>query len=175
MKIKKATVDDAEVLAGLCSEIQALHIKMQPLIFRETSHQELVDFFRERISNPDYMAFWAFDADQPVGYIVLHILEKPGNIFVHARNILEIDHIHIVERYRRQGVCKKLFSKALDVAVSLRIENIQLGVWSRNDRAIAAFHALGFKQQYHVMAFEDKTKLNLSDAADSPGGAAVPD
>lgn len=173
MKIKQATIDDAGVLAELCSEIQGLHIKMQPLIFREPSHKELVDLFRERISDPDYTAFIACDADHPVGYAVLHVLRKPGNIFTYARNILEIDHIHIVERYRRQGLCKKLFAKALEVARSFDIEHIQLGVWSQNDRAIATFYALGFKQKFHIMYLEDKAKLEPSNAVNSHDGAAV--
>lgn len=159
MKIKQATINDADLLAELCSEIQELHIEFQPLIFREPSHQELVDLFRERISDPEYIAFLAFDADKAVGYVVLHVLRKPGNIFAYARNILEIDHIHIIEGYWRQGICKMLFAKALEVARSFDIENIQLGVWAQNDRAISAFNALGFKQQFHIMALEDRSKL----------------
>ncbi len=162
MKIRKATIDDAAILAELCSEVQRLHTKMQPLIFREPSHKELLDVFRERISDPDYISFLAFGKEIPVGYIVLHILRKPENVFAYTRNILEIDHIHITERYRRQGICKKLFSKAPEVARSLGIENIQLGVWAQNDRAIAAFNALGFKQQFHIMTLEDRSKLETS-------------
>lgn len=157
MKIKQAAIDDADILAKLCSEIQKLHIKLQPLIFKEPSHQELADLFRERIADPDYIAFLAFDGEKPVGYIVLHILRKPENVFAYSRNILEIDHIHITEKYRRQGICKKLFAKAIETARSFNIENIQLGVWARNDRAISAFNALGFKQQFHIMALEDKS------------------
>ncbi len=159
MKIKQTTVDDADILAGLWSELHGLHIKLQPLIFKEPSHQGLADIFRERISNSDYIAFLAFDEEKPVGYIVLHILRKPENIFAYARNILEIDHIHINEKYQRQGICKKLFVKALEVARSLDIENIQLGVWAQNDRAIAAFSALGFKQQFQIMTLENKDKF----------------
>jgi len=159
MKIKQTTVDDANILAELCSEIHGLHIKLQPLIFKEPSHQELVDLFRERISDPDYIAFIAFDEVKPAGYIVLHILRKPENIFTYERNILEIDHIHINKKYWRQGICKKLFAKALEVARSFDIENIQLGVWAQNKRAVAAFNALGFKQQYHIMALEDTSKF----------------
>ena len=168
MKIQQATVDDADILAALCSEIQGLHIKLQPLIFREPSQQELVDFFRERISDPDYIAFLASDGENALGYIVLHILRKPENVFAYSRNILEIDHIHITEKNRRQGICKKLFSKALEVARSFDIENIQLGVWAQNDRAISAFNALGFKQQFHIMALEDKSKFESGSRGDLP-------
>lgn len=162
MKIKQATVDDADILSGLCSEIQGLHMKMLPLVFREPSRKELADLFRERISDPDYIAFLAFDRERAVGYMVLHILRTPENVFVHSRAILEIDHIHIIETYRRQGICKKLFSKALEVARSFDIENIQLGVWARNDRAILAFNALGFKRQFQIMALEERSKIEPS-------------
>ena len=175
MKIKQATVEDAVIISELCSEIQGLHIKLQPLIFREPSQQELIDIFRERISDPDYIAFLAFDGEKALGYIVLHILRKPENVFSYSRNILEIDHIHIIEKYRRQGICKKLFSKALEVARSFDIENIQLGVWAQNDHAISAFNALGFKPQFHIMALEDRSKYESYNTADSQGGAVAPD
>lgn len=173
MKIKQATIDDSCVLAELCSEIHGIHIKLQPLIFREPSHQELIDLFRKRISDPDYIAFIAFDVGKPVGYTVFHILRKPENIFAYERNILEIDHIHINERYWRKGICKKLFAKALEVARSFDIENIQLGVWSLNDRAIAAFNSLGFKQQFYIMALEDRSKLEQINTAEPQGGAGM--
>jgi len=175
MKIRQATIDDTDILAGLCSEVQRIHIKLQPLIFRKPLHQELVEIFRERISDPDYTVFLAFDIDKPLGYIVLHILRKPGNVFAYARNIVEIDQIHIIERYWRQGICKKLFAKALEVARSFNIENIQLGVWAQNDRAIAAFNALGFKQQWQIMSLDNKEKLEPSNAVDSQGGATMTD
>ena len=159
MKIKKATIDDAEVLGKLCLEIQGIHVKLAPHIFREPTHQDLVDTFRERIAAPDYTAFLVFDGDIPIGYIVLHVLQKPENVFTYKRTILEIDHIHIVEQYRRRGNCKKLFAKALEVARSSGIEDIQLGVWARNDRAVAAFKALGFKRQFSIMSLENTENL----------------
>lgn len=159
MNIRKATIDDVDILAELCLEVQRLHVKLQPLIFREPSHRELVDIFRERISDPDYFSFLALDKEIPVGYIAMHIFRKPENVFAFARDVLEIDHIHINQKYCRQGICRQLFAKAPEVARAFDIENIQLGVWAQNDRAISAFNALGFKQQYHIMALEDRSKL----------------
>ena len=164
MEIKKATTDDANILAELCSEIQAIHTGLKPHIFRTPSHQELVDLFKERISDPDYTAFLAFDMDEPVGYTVLHLIRKPGNVLAYERKILEIDHIHIVEKCRRRGFCKKLFAKALEVARSLEIKDIQLGVWAQNGRAVAAFNALGFKQQWAIMSLENTGSLESGDS-----------
>ncbi len=175
MKIRQANIEDTEALSELCSQVHQLHIKLQPLIFREPLHQELVGVFRDRILDPDYTAYIAFDGDRPVGYVLFHIIRKPGNVFAHSRNLVEIDQIHVVERCWGQGVCKKLFAKAHEVARSFDIENIQLGVWTQNHRAIAAFNALGFKQQWQIMALETKAKLEPSNALDNQGGAAVTD
>jgi ribosomal protein S18 acetylase RimI-like enzyme len=158
MNIRKTTKNDADILAELCLGVQGLHIELQPLIFRQPSQQELADLFRERISDPDYMGFLALDSDKPVGYVVLHIIRKPANVFVLARNIVEIDHIHIIEGYRKQGICKLFAAKTLEVAQSLQIKNVQLSVWAQNDRAIAAFKALGFKNQMHIMSLETSEK-----------------
>jgi ribosomal protein S18 acetylase RimI-like enzyme len=105
-----------------------------------------------------YLAFLAIDEGKPIGYIFLRIIRLPVNIFVNARESVEIDHIYVLESHRQRGISKQLIVKTVEVATSLQIGHIQLNVWAQNNRAIAAFKSFGFEPQRHVM-FLKKTSL----------------
>jgi GNAT superfamily N-acetyltransferase len=173
MENKKATIDDANILAELCMGVHRLHIELQPMIFRQPSHQGLTDFFRERIPNPEYKCFLAWDSDKPVAYAALHIIRRPVDVFTQARNYVEIYHVYTTEKYRKRGICKLLFSKALEVAWSLNIGKVQLGVFEQNAAAVAAFTALGFNQQWSIMTLESSEKLKPFFAQDAKKPASV--
>jgi len=159
MDIRQATPDDADGLAELCKDVQALHVEMEPTLFREPTHEELAGFFRDRLADPDFTAFLAWDHEEPVGYVMLHVIRRPSHILIKAREDVEIDHIHVAETHRRQGIGRRLAAKALDLAHSCGIGTIQLSVWAQNARAVAAFGALGFKPQRHTMVLENKGML----------------
>jgi ribosomal protein S18 acetylase RimI-like enzyme len=151
MEIRQATKNDVDDLAELCMGVQEVHIEMYPLLFRRPSHQELTAFFNDRLSGPDYTTYLAIADGKPIGYVFLHIIRMPANIFVNSREAIEIDHIHVLPSYRRQGIGRQLAAKANEVATSLRIDQVQLNVWAQNNRAIAAFKSFGFEPQRHVM------------------------
>lgn len=151
MEIRQASKNDVDDLSELCMGVQEVHIEMYPLLFRRPSRQELTAFFNDRLSGPDYMAFLGINDGKPIGYMFLHIIRMPANIFVNVREAVEIDQIHVLPSYRRQGIGKQLAAKAHEVAMSLQIDQIQLNVWAQNSRAIAAFKSMGFESQRHVM------------------------
>jgi ribosomal protein S18 acetylase RimI-like enzyme len=169
MEIRQATQADANHLAELCMCVQALHVEIQPALFRKPRHADLVDFFRDRLSAPDFTSFLAMDGSEPVGYVVLHTIRRPAHVLIRAREIVEIDHIHVAETHQRRGIARRLAAKALEVAHSYGIQTIQLSVWAQNDQAVAAFEALGFKPQRHIMTLDNREKLEPVSSVDSQG------
>jgi ribosomal protein S18 acetylase RimI-like enzyme len=154
--IRRATRRDAAHLAGLCMDVQSLHVAMQPSMFRVPSNEELVAFFRERLADPDFTVFLAVDDGSPVGYVMLHVIRRPAHVLVKARDCVEVDHIQVNESHRRQGIGRRLAAKAIEVARACGIEAIQLSTWAQNARAIATFTALGFKPQRIIMTLENR-------------------
>lgn len=150
-EIQRATDRDISALAALCAEVQSLHEQMHPATFRHPTEDELKRLFRERMEDPAFAVFIAWASDEPVGYVVLHVIQKPAHVLVKARSCVEIDHIHVRESHRRQGVGRDLAAQALVVAREAAIETIQLSVWAQNSNAVAAFEAMGFAAQRHTM------------------------
>lgn len=59
---------------------------------------------------------------------------------------LEIERIYIRSPFQKQGLGKYLFNKALEVAMKQNKKKIWLGVWEKNEKAIAFYKKMGFVQ-----------------------------
>lgn len=57
---------------------------------------------------------------------------------------LEIERIYVKHTFQRQGIGKHLLLKALEIAVSLRKEQVWLGVWEKNENALSFYEKMGF-------------------------------
>ena len=160
MEIRRAAQDDADYLAVLCAEVQSLHVEMQPTLFRQPTLDELARFFREHLVDPDFVVFLALAEGHPVGYVMLHVIRTPAHVLVNPRECVEIDHLHVQQSHRRRGIGRALASQALEVARASGVETIQLSVWARNQRAVAAFKSLGFEPLKHIMILKQRERLH---------------
>ena len=136
--------------------VQALHVALQPSLFRQPAAKQLAEFFGARLMDPDFAIFIAWGELGPIGYIMLHVVRRPTHVLVAERQFVEIDQIHVEDRYQRRGVGRRLTSEAVKLARSLKIETIQLNVWAENHPAVTAFEAMGFIPQRHIMVLDDK-------------------
>ncbi|OBA01744.1 GNAT family acetyltransferase [Bacillus subtilis] len=59
---------------------------------------------------------------------------------------LEIERIYIKKEFQKHGLGRHLLNKALDVALECNKKKIWLGVWEKNDNAIAFYKKMGFVQ-----------------------------
>jgi diamine N-acetyltransferase len=81
--------------------------------------------------------------DQPVGYARLYEgTELPRGIA--GTNSIEIARLYAEQQVIGKGIGKALMQTCLDVARQKEKEWIWLGVWERNQRAIAFYEKMGF-------------------------------
>ncbi|WP_276730962.1 GNAT family N-acetyltransferase [Bacillus sp. (in: firmicutes)] len=59
---------------------------------------------------------------------------------------LEIERIYIKKEFQKHGLGKHLLNKALDIALECNKKKIWLGVWEKNENAIAFYKKMGFVQ-----------------------------
>jgi ribosomal protein S18 acetylase RimI-like enzyme len=59
---------------------------------------------------------------------------------------LEIERIYIRSKFQKHGLGKYLINKAMEVAVKENKKKIWLGVWEKNENAIAFYKKMGFAQ-----------------------------
>lgn len=59
---------------------------------------------------------------------------------------LEIERIYLKNRFQKHGLGKFLLNKAIEIATELNKKKIWLGVWEKNENAIAFYKRMGFVQ-----------------------------
>lgn len=61
-----------------------------------------------------------------------------------GEDFLEVERIYIKSEFQKQGLGKHLFKKALEIAQVSNKKKIWLGVWEKNENAIAFYKKAGF-------------------------------
>lgn len=90
---------------------------------------------------------WLAEADPsgaPLGYLVLAAATLPVE---HPRaDDLEVKRIYLLRQYHGQGIGKRLMAEAIRCATQAGASRLLLGVYSRNDAAVAFYEHLGFQR-----------------------------
>lgn len=121
------------------------------------SAEAIVNHCREAHSSAQYRrwleasdcAVWLAEAKPglaPVGYAVAAPPKLPLD---DAEGDVELKRIYLLGRYQGNGTGKRLLECAVDYAASARAARLLLGVYIRNEPAIAFYHRQGFKNLTH--------------------------
>lgn len=91
---------------------------------------------------PNSEFYFAIDDTKVVGYLKLNFGQAQTEL--KDRNYLEIERIYVLKEFLGKKVGQTLFDTALQVAAGIKVEYIWLGVWEKNERAIAFYKKNGF-------------------------------
>lgn len=94
------------------------------------------------LTNPASHFFLLFDRDRPAGYLKVNDLLAQTDIF--DPEALELQRIYVEESYQGKELGKLMLDKALELARESGKKYIWLGVWEKNERAIAFYERAGF-------------------------------
>lgn len=144
MRITRATVDDADVLAHLNEAIHDLHCQISPAFFQRSPRTSVSTEFAKMLAEEDTCVFVAWDADTPVGYCVLKIIERAPNAWTRGFRRLLVDQLSVEPGYRRRGVGSRLMEASFEFAHERGIGEVTLEYWSTNVEAREFYKAMGF-------------------------------
>ncbi|OMF15427.1 GNAT family N-acetyltransferase [Paenibacillus amylolyticus] len=75
---------------------------------------------------------------------------------------LEIERVYIKKEFQKHGLGKVLLHKAIEMATEHQKRNIWLGVWEKNENAIAFYEKMGFVQTgAHVFVMGDEEQIDF--------------
>jgi hypothetical protein len=77
-----------------------------------------------------------------IGYLKVNVGESQTEI--KDKNTLEIERIYVLKEFHGKKVGQILYDKAIELAKDKNIENVWLGVWEENPRAIRFYEKNGF-------------------------------
>lgn len=88
--------------------------------------------------------FFIYFNEELAGYLKVNMNEAQSEKM--GEESLEIERIYIKQKFQKHGLGKDLLNKAMEIAIERHKKNIWLGVWEKNDNAIAFYKKMGFVQ-----------------------------
>ncbi|QOS79050.1 GNAT family N-acetyltransferase [Paenibacillus sp. JNUCC31] len=96
------------------------------------------------LSNTHSEIYFIYFDEDLAGYLKVNINEAQTENM--GDDSLEIERIYIQNKFQKHGLGKYLLNKAMEIAIEHHKKNIWLGVWEKNDNAIAFYKKMGFIQ-----------------------------
>lgn len=166
VKIKKCNREDLPLL-------QELSIETFNDTFKEQNSPENMKVYLERAFNSKQLERELFNKSSEFFFVYLNN-EVAGYLKVNTNDAqseemgedsLEIERIYIKSNFQKHGLGKYLFNKAIEIAVEHNKQKIWLGVWEKNENAIAFYKKMGFVQtgtHSFYMGDEEQTDLIMT-------------
>ena len=147
MNIRLATPADSSRLSSLTVDVQSLHAKHYPNVFKMPESDDFArSFFDDMLADPSVRIFIAEEDGDAVGCIVCKLVERPENPFTFAARTLLVDQISVLPSARGKGVGVALMKQAEELAKELNVQRIQLDSWGFNLNAHEFFEHMGFQK-----------------------------
>ncbi len=150
--IKIVETKDYNLLAEMNQEVQLLHHKLYPDVFKPYDKSEIARFFEKELAKETTKAFIAMDGESCLGYMLLFIHRFDENPFQYKRNYLILDQILVKENVRSKGIGKLLLNEAFSFAQSNQINVVELSHWTLNETARLFFIKNGFSSNKITMS-----------------------
>ncbi|TDL72422.1 GNAT family N-acetyltransferase [Rhodococcus qingshengii] len=122
--------------------------------FKDQNSPETMNAYLERafnlkqleneLSNIYSQFFFVYFNNEVAGYLKVNINDAQSEEM--DDESLEIERIYIKSKFQKHGLGKYLLNKAMEIAMERNKKKIWLGVWEKNENAIAFYKKMGFVQ-----------------------------
>jgi diamine N-acetyltransferase len=147
INLKKCTLEDSRKLQEISYETFHETFKHQNSSENMKAYLERafnLEQLEKELSNISSQFFFVYFNKEVAGYLKVNTdydqSEEMGD------KSLEIERIYIRNKFQKHGIGKYLLNKALEIAVEGNKKKIWLGVWEKNENAIAFYKRMGFVQ-----------------------------
>jgi ribosomal protein S18 acetylase RimI-like enzyme len=96
----------------------------------------------KELNNADSIFYFAWQDENVIGYLKMNFGQSQTEL--QDNKSVEIERIYVLKKFHGQKVGQLLYDKAIEVARQRNASYIWLGVWERNERALAFYNKNGF-------------------------------
>jgi ribosomal protein S18 acetylase RimI-like enzyme len=112
------------------------------------------------VSNPDTELYLAIVENKVIGYLKVNYGSSQTEL--KDNTSLEIERIYVLKEFQEKHVGRLLVEKAIDIASTLKVSYVWLGVWERNTKAIEFYEKNGFVAfDKHIFRLGDDEQLDI--------------
>ncbi|MBW7475709.1 GNAT family N-acetyltransferase [Paenibacillus oenotherae] len=147
VKIKKCSVEDLQLL-------QEISIETFNDTFKDQNSPENMKAYLERafnanqleqdLSNVSSEFYFIYFNDELAGYLKVNRNDAQSETM--GDESLEIERIYVRYKFQGKGIGKYLLNKAVEIATRHNKKRVWLGVWEKNENAIAFYKKMDFVQ-----------------------------
>ncbi len=153
MNIRKAQLKDAERISQLLVIIGRLHHNGRPDIYPDGAKYGVKEV-EEIILDEEKTVFVAEDESNTVaGYIICYPIKRNQHVTAEEQKTMYIDDLCVDDKYQSRGIGKALLLRAKQYAAETDCANVELNVWSFNEKAVKFYEACGMTEQKRRMEF----------------------
>ncbi|MEH7155268.1 GNAT family N-acetyltransferase [Neobacillus drentensis] len=166
INIKKCTLEDSRKLQEISYETFNETFKDQNLPENMNAYLERafnLPQLEKELTNVSSYFFFIYYNNEVAGYVKVNTDEAQSEEM--GDQTLEIERIYIKNQFQKHGLGKHLLNQALEVAMKENKKKIWLGVWEKNENAIAFYKKMGFVQtgaHSFYMGDEEQTDLIMT-------------
>lgn len=147
INIKKCTHEDLR-------ELQEVSYETFNETFKDQNSPENINAYLERafnlpqlekeLDNSSSEFYFVYFNNDIAGYLKVNINDAQSEEM--SDESLEIERIYIKNKFQKHGLGKYLLNKSMEIAMERNKKKIWLGVWEKNENAIAFYKKMGFVQ-----------------------------
>ncbi|MEQ6389696.1 GNAT family N-acetyltransferase [Bacillaceae bacterium S4-13-58] len=147
IQLKKCTIEDS-------SRLREISYVTFDETFKDQNSSETMKAYLEKaftieqlekeLSHPSSEFYFIYKNGEVAGYIKVNTDDAQTEEM--GKESFEIERIYIKNKFQIQGLGKYLFNKAIELAENYNKKSVWLGVWEKNENAIAFYKKMGFVQ-----------------------------
>ncbi|OXS64543.1 spermine/spermidine N-acetyltransferase [Bacillus sp. V-88] len=164
--LKKCTIDDAHTLQEISYDTFNETFKHQNSPKNMKSYLEKafnVEQVETELSHRSSHFYLVYVHEDVAGYLKVNTGDAQSEEM--GDESLEIERIYIKRSFQKHGLGKYLLNKAFEMATERHLKTIWLGVWEKNENAIAFYKKMGFVEtgsHSFYMGDEEQTDLIMT-------------
>lgn len=125
MEVRFAREDELVQVNRLRKQVNDLHVKGEPEIFKPGFSTEWQKYIYEICNDPHKRIVVCENSGKVCAYAVLNHIVSPENPCLYERNYLDIDELCVDEAFRRQGLATDMISFIRDFAKYEGVKRIE--------------------------------------------------
>nr|WP_318540630.1 GNAT family N-acetyltransferase [Terribacillus saccharophilus] len=161
--IRKCNIDDLQILQEVSIETFSDTFKDQNSPKNMAAYLEKAYTSKKlenELSNASSQFFFIYLNEELAGYLKVNTGDAQSEEM--DDDSLEIERIYVRSKYQKQGLGKYLMNKAIEIATEWNMKAIWLGVWEKNQNAIAFYSKNGFvKTGAHSFYMGDEEQIDF--------------
>ncbi len=163
ISIQKITLNEVEalqVISRLTFYETFAAVNTEENMLRYLENDLSLERLSEELSNPNSEFYFAFCENEVIGYLKINF--ESAQTEQKTANSIEIERIYLLKEFLGKTIGQLLLEHAFQIAREKGNENVWLGVWEENKRAIRFYQKNGFKEfDKHIFMLGEDAQTDI--------------